>query len=160
MHTRYAGRWGHSGAVAPEAPAAHSAQHLYHKNSKIGQNSQKSFFHTPHDNDNDRKKRVGHTCLTRFLYQSAAGRCCCTAPAAGGGGDCQQATGARRHLRDLVAKDNRLRGNRAQGHLLARGRAAAPARHHREKRAGLLDARRPASRGFLHRRHLLPAHGA
>ena len=29
-------------------------------------------------------------------------------PAAGGGGDCQQATGARRHLRDLVAKDNRL----------------------------------------------------
>ena len=105
-------------------------------------------------------KTCGHTCLTRFLYHSAAGRCCCPAPAAGGGGDCQQATGARRQHRDLVAENVRLRGNRAQGHLLARGRAAAPARHHREKRAGQLDARRPAIRGLLHRRHLLPAHGA
>ena len=60
MHTRHAGRWGHSGAVPPAVPAAHSAQHLYHKNSKIGQNSQKSFFFTPHTTMiMIEKKRVG-----------------------------------------------------------------------------------------------------
>jgi hypothetical protein len=46
------------------------------KIAKSGKTHKKVFFHTPRDNDNDRKNVWTHTCLTRFLYQSAAGRCC------------------------------------------------------------------------------------